>query len=431
MKQARVMQGEDACRQVGIRRSAGIGRPVDVRRPADVRRLGGLVLALVATALAGLAFAASPASAQTYTDVPKVHWAHAAVDWVTDVGPLGRKVLDDYGAKFRPERAITRRQLARALVIASGHQDDTVTPVAIPDVVPDIDPYYWDIQIAVSLGLMAASGDGFHPDATVTASKAESAIVRMIKLMQSDDDWGLLTALRPGTWEPTAGWRPTVPSRLPYVVASRHLLLRFNHPYGNEEQEVLPGEAIDRAEVAYMLREALTLSEWEVDGLVAYKSISLPALSKRQRQVLGFALKYVGYPYVYCGEYPTRDSPYGYQECGGFDCSGFVWWVLKIHFKYPISVNERGASDMARKAKPRVSRSGLKPGDIMFFGPNGPRSTAGSIYHAAIYMGRGWFIHSTGSSDGVTVASLNASDYWRTHFAWGRRVLTKAELALQ
>jgi hypothetical protein len=389
-----------------------------------------LLLALVAAALVWLALTASPASAQTYDDVPSGYWARGAIDWITDVGPLGRKVLDDYSSTFKPERKITRRQLAGALVTACGHQDDTVTPVDIPDVVPGIDPDYWDIQIAVSLGLMAASGDGFHPDATVPASKAEAAVVRMIKLMQSDDDWGLLTALRPGTWEPSTGWKPKVPARLPYVVASRALLLRFNHPYGNEEQEVLPGQAIDRAEIAYMLREALTLSEWEVDALAGYESVTLPALSKRQRQVLGFAMKYVGYPYVFCGEYPAKDSPYGYQEQGGFDCSGFVWWVLKIHFKYPISVNERGASDMARSAKPRIARSNLKPGDIMFWGPNGPDSSVSSIYHAGIYMGRGWFIHSTGSSDGVTIVSLNKSDYWRTHFAWGRRVLSKAQLVV-
>ena len=199
--------------------------------------------------------------------MPSGHWARGAIDWITDVGPLGRKVLDDYSSTFKPERKITRRQLAGALVTACGHQDDTVTPIDIPDVVPGIDPDYWDIQIAVSLGLLAVSGDGFHPDATVPASKAEAAVVRMIKLLHSDDDFGLITALRPGTWEPAAGWKPKVPARLPYVVASRALLLRFNHAYGNEEQEVSPGEAIDRAEVAYMLREALTVNEWEVDSL--------------------------------------------------------------------------------------------------------------------------------------------------------------------
>ena len=54
----------------------------------------------------------------------------------------------------------------------------------------------------------------------------------------------------------------------------------------------------------------------------------------------------------------------------------------------------------------------------------------GSIYHAGLYLGRGWFIHSTGSSDGVTLASLNNSSYWKAAFAWGRRVLTPAELVV-
>jgi hypothetical protein len=403
---------------------------MDQARDTSIRRWLAAVL-LTATALVCLAATARPARAQTYTDVPSGHWARSAVDWVTDYGLAGRKVLDDYSSTFKPERKITRRQLARALVIASGHQDDTVTPIDIPDVVPGLDPSYWDIQIAVSLGLMGVLGDGFHPDATVTAARAETAVVRMVRLLHPGDDWSLLKTLRPGTWQPSESWKPKVPSYLPSVVASRYLLLRFNHAYGDEEQEVSPSEAIDRAEVAYMLRQALTLSDWEVDGLAAYKDITLPPLSDRQRQILSFAFKYVGYPYVWAGEYPAKDSPYGFQEHGGFDCSGFVWWVMKIKFKYPISVYERGASDMARSAKPRISRSGLKPGDIIFWGPSGRDSSTSSIYHAGLYMGRGWFIHSTGSSDGVTIASLNTSDYWRTHFAWGRRVLTKAQLVVQ
>ena len=85
---------------------------------------------------------------------------------------------------------------------------------------------------------------------------------------------------------------------------------------------------------------------------------------------------------------------------------------------------------MAAAAKPRITRSQLKSGDLIFFGPKGPSSTVGSIYHAALYLGRGWFIHSTGSSDGVTLASLNNSSYWKAAFAWGRRVLKPAELVV-
>ena len=76
---------------------------------------------------------------------------------------------------------------------------------------------------------------------------------------------------------------------------------------------------------------------------------------------------------------------------------------------------------MAARAKPRITRSKLKCGDLIFFGPKGPSSSVGSIYHAALYLGPGWFIHSTGSSDGVTLASLNTSSYWKAAFAWGRR----------
>ena len=59
---------------------------------------------------------------------------------------------------------------------------------------------------------------------------------------------------------------------------------------------------------------------------------------------------------------------------------------------------------MAAVAKPRITRDKLKCGDLIFFGPKGPNSSVNSIYHAGLYLGRGWFIHSTGSSDGVTLA---------------------------
>ena len=63
----------------------------------------------------------------------------------------------------------------------------------------------------------------------------------------------------------------------------------------------------------------------------------------------------------------------------------------------------------------------------MFFGPKGPKSTAASVYHAALYLGNGWFIQSTGSSDGVSLASITTDSYWKAAFAWGRRVLKKGE----
>jgi hypothetical protein len=394
-------------------------------------RLPHSLRVLVAVALGVAALAAGPAStagAQSYSDVPTDYWARTAIDWVTDQGPVDDRVLDDYVVRFRPDRLIRRRQLARALVVASGHQNDVVTdPVLLADVVPDIDPYYWDIQIAIKLGLMSPTLGLFNPEATVPAAKAERAVIRTLKLLHPEANWTLLTTLRPAVWRPNPDWNTRAPSLLPWIVASRHLLLRYNHPYpSGEVRERSPGEAVSRAEIAYMLWKGLPVESWRLGGLQDYSAITFPLLSYRQRQVTKFALKYIGYPYVYGGEWPTADSPYGYQAHGGFDCSGFVWWVLKVRFGYPIY--ERGASDMARSASPRITRSGLKCGDIIFFGPDGTASKVSSIYHAGIYLGRGWFIHSTGSSAGVMLASLNTSVYWGDHFAWGRRVLTPAQL---
>jgi hypothetical protein len=357
------------------------------------------------------------------------YWARTAIEWVTQQGPAGDRVLDDYLTLFRPDRLINRRQLAKALVVATGHQDDVIAePVYLADVPPS-DPYYRYIQIALKLGLMARSADLFNPLNTVTAANSERAVVRMVRLRFPNADWTLLASLRPAVWRPNPEWVTKAPPRFPWVIASRHLLLRFNHPYPDGEvRERSPGEAMSRAELAYMIWKALNVTSWRVDGLKDYAAISFPLLSPRQKQIANFAFRYVGHPYVYGGEWPTADSPYGYQAHGGFDCSGFVWWVLKVRFGYPIY--ERGAADMARVASPRITRTGLKSGDIMFFGPDGPTSSVSSIYHAGIYLGRGWFIHSTGSSAGVTLISLNTSVYWRDHFAWGRRVLTKAELVV-
>jgi hypothetical protein len=388
-----------------------------------------VVVALALCAVASAAVAAPRARAESYSDVPRTHWAYASISRVTERSAAGHRLLDDYGSVYRPEQAITRAQLARTLVLASGHYGEKVAAVTINDVGPG-HRYYNVIEMAVHLGFMSLDSAGnFKPDGPVLACQAEAAIVRWIKARYPSFDWTLLNTLAPSRWRPNEGWRTAAPSYLPSIVASRQLLLKFNHPGTSDGHEVTPLQPIDRAEIAYMIDRGYKAGgEYGLYGLGAFKSISFPAFSVRQKQVADFALRFVGYPYIWAGEYPTKASPYGSQAAGGFDCSGFVFYVMKMHFGYPLTVNERGAHDMAERAKPRIARAGLKGGDLIFFGPNGTKSTVASIYHAALYLGNGWFIHSTGSSDGVTLASLNSSSYWKNAFAWGRRLLTPSEL---
>ena len=393
------------------------------------RSLVIIVLAVCAVAVA--AVAAPHARAQSYTDVPKSHWAHGAIEAVTERGPTGHKVLDDYGELFKPEKDITRELLARSLVLASGNYGENVKAVAIVDVAED-SRYYNVIQVALDHGYMNLSADGaFGPQDPVPAYQAEVAIIRWLKERYSSSNWTLLKSLKPSRWQPNEGWMTDAPGYLPYVVASRQLQLRYDHSPDADGHEVTPSQAIDRAEVAYMFWRAYAVSgEWMLYGLADYKSIAFPPLSERQKEIARFALKFIGYPYIWAGEYPTKDSPYGAQKCGGFDCSGFAFYVMKMHFDYPITVNERGGHDMAERAKPRITRKQLQCGDLIFFGPKGPKSEVESIYHVGLYLGDGWFIHSTGSTDGVTLASLDSptSTYYKTYFAWGRRLLKPSEL---
>ena len=393
------------------------------------RRILLHILTLTALSAATLLALAAPVPAKSYTDVPASHWAYASISSVTNRTAGGHRLLDDYGTLFRPERAITRELLARSVVLASGHYGEDITPVQITDV-PKGYRYYSVIQMAVHLGYMSVGRAGdFRPTEKVTAAAAETVLVRWLKGRYPAYDWSLLSTLAPSRWQPNPGWKTGAPSYLAAVVASRQLELRYNHPTGEDGHEPLPTGPIDRAEIAYMFDRAYKVaSGWQLYGLAGFKEVTFPALSARQKQVARFALQWIGYPYIWAGEFPTPDSPYGVQKAGGFDCSGFVFYVMKMHFGYPITVNERGAHDMAARAKPRITRTQLKSGDLIFFGPKGPSSSVESIYHAGLYLGRGWFIHSTGSSDGVTLASLNSSSYWKAAFAWGRRVLTPAEL---
>jgi cell wall-associated NlpC family hydrolase len=382
-------------------------------------------LAAALCAAASALILAPAAFAKSYTDVPKGYWARADIAWVTNQGLAGAKALDDYpGQLFKPDQAVTREQLARALVVIGGLQNLKVSPVALPDV-SQTDPDYGDIQIAVRLRLLAPFGDGFHPLAAQMSWQGDAAAVRLLRALNPGADWTMLSTMNPALWQPNPGWKTGAPGYLATEIAARALGLRFNHPASSDALEVSPRQTIDRAEVAAILYQVAHVAPWGIAGLSEYDNVVLPTLTVRQKQIVAFAFKYVGYPYVWGGEYPSTASPYGPQAHGGFDCSGFDWWVMKIHFGYPIK--ERVAAAMAAAAKPRIPRAKLVPGDLIFFGPNGPKSTPASVYHAALYLGNGWFIQSTGSSDGVVLSSITTDPYWKAAFAWGRRVLKKGE----
>ncbi len=143
-------------------------------------------------------------------------------------------------------------------------------------------------------------------------------------------------------------------------------------------------------------------------------------------------MHYVGYPYVWGGTSPTAETLFGVHSVGGFDCSGFVWRVYKLT---PYA-GERGLAGVLRGRTTYqmsgevphhdvIPASKLQPADVMFFGAHGRRSSPSEVDHAALYLGNGWFIQSSG--EGVTL--LPFGGWYATSYAWGRRPLREAGLS--
>jgi cell wall-associated NlpC family hydrolase len=260
------------------------------------------------------------------------------------------------------------------------------------------------------------------PTATVTMSGLDANLVSTLGLTE--------TAKLFTQGAKTAGLNP--PSRFGNEAVARLLGLRTNHPASLDSIELSPNEPASHAEAAYSAARILKFGEWDVASVEeAAPTFVLPAYTAWQKQILDTAVRFIGYPYVWGGESETTSSPYGPQVHGGFDCSGFVWRVYKLQ-AYPnegkLAGVLRGRTTYAMSgevpAAKRIRLAKLQPADVVFFGAAGPKSKPAQVNHMGIYLGNGWFIHSSGY--GVAVAQL--SDWYVKRFAWGRRPLAEATL---
>jgi cell wall-associated NlpC family hydrolase len=228
----------------------------------------------------------------------------------------------------------------------------------------------------------------------------------------------------------------TAPTRFGAEVVARLLGLRTNHPAAQDFLELRPQDPATRAEAAYSAAQILSFGPLEAGWQVAAvqqlaDTFSLPGLTDWQRRILDVALSKIGMPYVWGGTSDGTETEFGVTSRGGYDCSGFVWRVYKLQ-SYPdegsLASTLRGRTTYTMSVEvPRAERipfAKLQPADVIFFGTKGPRSTGAQVVHTGIYLGNGWFIHS--SDYGVALAQLTG--WYRQTFAWGRRPLAEAGL---
>ena len=103
---------------------------------------------------------------------------------------------------------------------------------------------------------------------------------------------------------------------------------------------------------------------------------------------------------------------FGGDSSRGIDCSALTRRVYREVFSFELP---RVTKDQIKVGR-HVSRNNLKPGDILYFRPDGKYN------HTAVYLGNSLFINAS-SSKGVILSSLEHS-YWSKYFVHGVRVDT-------
>jgi cell wall-associated NlpC family hydrolase len=420
----------------------------DIPRHRAQSGVAALAVAILLTALSGTAFASTAersaphrggyrppgpqmtatdrrlmaASTITWNDLLGFGWARTAVRYVAGAHDYmaDYPVNPDGSYDFHPAALESKIRFARAMVRAFA-PDDPIDPSITFDDVDANSPAYRFANVAVQHGWLTTAGNAFGPKDHVTTIVVHRALVPALGLQTS------ATAL--DNLHTTDGHVFTTPANFGTTLLGMRLGLRHN-AWGDESQDVGPTSNLNRAQVAYSLWRASTEPTHAVAHLAAeYDTIELPALSPQVTKVVQFGIQYVGYPYIWGGEW-GKSSPepgsLGAQPIPGFDCSGFAWWILRTNapsIGWTVSpprpyagwaLPQRWSFDMATVG--HVRWENLQPGDLAFY------HEGSGIGHVDVYIGNGWALDSSSGVSGVTIMWIGEG-WYRNHFVHGRRII--------
>ena len=159
-------------------------------------------------------------------------------------------------------------------------------------------------------------------------------------------------------------------------------------PISQERAAFLAAQALRAARAAQAARAAERASRgasrYYPRGVGA--AVNVPAAG-RAATAVAWARRQLGKAYIWAAEGPNT-----------FDCSGltmFAWAKAGVYL--PHSSQIQSTMGIA------VSRSRLRPGDLVFFGS--------PVHHVGIYVGDGMMINAPQANDVVRYASIGWPDY--------------------
>ena len=191
---------------------------------------------------------------------------------------------------------------------------------------------------------------------------------------------------------------------------ARNSFITANDPearlIASAENNLISGNLFDQGGHSAAPKQTASATEkFASDKLISDNLFQLSSVRRKDggvyERMLRTASSQIGTPYRSGGCDPNS----------GFDCSGFTTWVFN---RYGMHL-PRSSREQYQMGTMVASKNNLRKGDLVFF-----RSKRG-INHVGIYLENGKFIHSASNGKNVTISHLE-EDYWRTHYAGGRRV---------
>lgn len=150
---------------------------------------------------------------------------------------------------------------------------------------------------------------------------------------------------------------------------------------------------LDQIKTEQQSSQAKLVIQFNVDDILKQidsNQNEMDGLSSERKDILKFAVKHMGIPYHWGGTSPET----------GFDCSGFTQYVFG---NFGIRLGRTTYDQLNNGIQ--VSKSELKPGDLVLFG------YAGSPHHVGIYIGNNCYIHSPRTGDVIRIAPLDRADF--------------------
>lgn len=158
------------------------------------------------------------------------------------------------------------------------------------------------------------------------------------------------------------------------------------------QEEAERNEAQRKAEEAAAAAKESKETKADDEDVPAPDTSDSSSLSELRNDIITYALKFVGNPYVWGGQSLTK----------GADCSGFVRAVY-ADFGYSIPRTSREQATYGKK----VSESDLKPGDLIFYA-----NSRGTVNHVAMYIGNGMIVQAANSRQGIIKSSYKYRDIY-------------------